>query len=113
MGLFMAAPHSPEPFAGLRFIEHRLDELQEKWGVHTFDVVVPTHIHDDHVCGIPYLARHHGTKCWALEDVAKVLEAPEKWNTPCLMSVPIRIDRRFDDGERFEWEGFEFEMVFY
>jgi hypothetical protein len=24
--------------------------------------VVPTHIHDDHTCGIPYLQRHHGTK---------------------------------------------------
>ena len=112
-GLFMTALHSPEPFATLRFIEHHLDELREEWGVRDFDLVIPTHIHDDHVCGIPHLQRHHGTRCWALEDVAKVLEAPHEWNTPCLLPEPIRIDRRFQDGERFEWEGIEFEIVFY
>lgn len=112
-GLFHSALHSPEPFAALRFIEHHLDELQEDWGIKSFDVVIPTHIHDDHVCGIPYLQRHHGTQCWALEDVAKILEAPQQWNTPCLLEAPIRIDRRFKDGDRFEWEGFELEIVFY
>lgn len=112
-GMFLAALHTPEPFARLRFVEHHLDELREEWGVKSFDVALPTHIHDDHVCGIPYLQRHHGTACWTLEDVAKVIEAPSAWNTPCLYSAPIRVDRRFKDGERFEWEGFRFEIVFY
>jgi len=112
-GLFLTALHSPEPFARLRFIEHHLDELRDEWHVKSFDVALPTHIHDDHVCGIPYLQRHHGTVCWALEDVAKVIEAPASWNTPCLYGTPIRVDRRFKDGERFEWEGFRFEIVFY
>jgi glyoxylase-like metal-dependent hydrolase (beta-lactamase superfamily II) len=113
LSLFGAMLHSPEPFATLRFVEHHLDELCEEWGVKSFDVVVPTHIHDDHVCGIPYLQRHHDTECWALEDVAKVLAAPEKWNTPCLLKSPIRIDRQFEDGDTFEWEGIEFKIVFY
>ena len=111
--MFHIALHTPEPFSRLRFIEHHLDELKEDWGVGSFDVVVPTHIHDDHVCGIPFLQKHHGTECWALEDVAKVLEAPADWNTPCLYPDPIQIDRRFQDGQRFEWEGFPFEIVFY
>src|SRR5436190_3033878 len=112
-GLFFTALHTPEPFARLRFIEHHLDELREIWGVKSFDVALPTHIHDDHVCGIPYLQRHYGTTCWALEDVAKVIERPTAWNTPCLLDTAIRVDRRFVDGERFEWEGFRFEIVFY
>ncbi len=113
MGLFFVALHSPEPFARLRFIEHHLDELREQWGVTAIDVVIPTHIHNDHVCGIPYLQRHEGTKCWALDDVAKVLESPHEWNTPCILETPIRSDRRFRDGERFEWEEYAFEIVHY
>jgi glyoxylase-like metal-dependent hydrolase (beta-lactamase superfamily II) len=112
-GLFLTALHTPEPFGRLRFIEHHLDELREVWGVKSFDVALPTHIHDDHVCGIPYLQRHYGTACWALDEVAKVIEAPAKWNTPCLLGVPIRVDRQFTDGEKFEWEGFRFEIIFY
>ena len=54
----------------MRFVEHHLDELREDYGVTRFDLVVPTHIHDDHTCGIPFLQRHHGTRCWALEEVA-------------------------------------------
>ena len=113
LALFNSSLQSPEPYASLRFVEHHLDELRDTWGVQTFDVVIPTHIHDDHVCGIPYLQRHHDTECWALDDVAKVLEAPHRWNTPCLLKTPIRIDRRFKDGDTFEWEGIQFEIVFY
>ena len=113
MGLFLTTLHSPEPFAQLRFTEHHLDELRDEWGIREFDVVVPTHIHDDHVCGIPYLQKHYNTECWTLEDVAKVIETPKSWNTPCIMEPPVRVDRRFHDGERFEWEGFPFEIVFY
>lgn len=113
MDMFPMALHSPEPFATLRFIEHHLDELRDTWGIRCFDVVIATHIHDDHVCGIPFLQKHHGTKCWALEDVAKVLESPADWNTPCLFPSPIRIDRRFHDGQRVMWEGFELEIVYY
>lgn len=94
----------------LRFVEHRLDQLAG-YGVSEIDVVIPTHIHDDHTCGIPYLQRHHGTKCWALDEVATPLEDPAAWaSTPCLLSKPIRIDRRLSDGERFEWQEYSFEI---
>ena len=78
----------------MRFVEHHLDELREEYGVSSFDLVVPTHIHDDHTCGIPYLQRHHGTRCWALEEVGQVLADPAAWtSTPCTFPKPIRIDR--------------------
>ena len=42
----------------------------------SFDVVVPTYIHDDHACGIPHLLRHYLTQCWALDEVARGILAP-------------------------------------
>jgi glyoxylase-like metal-dependent hydrolase (beta-lactamase superfamily II) len=96
------------PFEQMRFVAHHLDELQEHFGVHSIEVVVPTHIHDDHTCGIPYLQRHHGTACWALDEVAKVLEAPAEWtSTPCTFPEPIRVERTLTDGERIVWRGVE------
>ena len=98
----------------MRFVEHHLDELREDHGVTKFDLIIPTHIHDDHTCGIPYLQKHHGTKCWALEEVALVLADPAAWaSTPCTYPKPIRIDRRLSDGERrFRWEAYEFDIYF-
>jgi glyoxylase-like metal-dependent hydrolase (beta-lactamase superfamily II) len=97
----------------MRFVEHHLDELREEYGVTKFDLVVPTHIHDDHTCGIPFLQKHHGTQCWALEEVAQVLADPAAWaSTPCTFPKPIRIDRRLKDGERFRWEEYEFDIYF-
>ena len=97
----------------MRFVEHHLDELREDYGVTAFDLVVPTHIHDDHTCGIPFLQKHHGTKCWALEEVGQVLADPAAWtSTPCTFPKPIRIDRWLKDGERFRWEEYEFEIHF-
>ena len=48
-------------FETMRFVEHHLDELSEEHSVEEIDLVLATHIHDDHTCGIPYLQRHHGT----------------------------------------------------
>ena len=113
---FMPHMHVSSDHDGLetmRFVEHHLDELREDYGVTEFDLVVPTHIHDDHTCGIPFLQRHYGTKCWALEDVGQVLADPAAWtSTPCTFPKPIRIDRWLKDGERFRWEEYEFEIHF-
>lgn len=95
----------------MRFVEHHLDELAEEHGVSTIDLVIPTHIHDDHTCGIPHLQRHYGTACWALDQVAQVLEDPAAWaSTPCVFPKPIRIDRRLSDGERIHWEEYELDV---
>lgn len=98
-------------FESMRFVEHHLKELRRDWGVSSVDLVVPTHIHDDHVCGIPHLQRHYGTRCFALAEVAQVLAEPNAWaSTPCTLSKPIRIDRVLQDGDRFEWEQLIFDV---
>lgn len=97
----------------MRFVEHHLDELRDDYDVTSFDLCIPTHIHDDHTCGIPFLQRHHGTQVWALDVVAQVLADPAAWtSTPCTFPKPIRIDRVLSDGERFTWEEYEFEIYF-
>ncbi|TIN74274.1 MBL fold metallo-hydrolase [Mesorhizobium sp.] len=57
----------------LRFVEHHIDQLRDDYGVQQIELVVPTHIHDDHICGIPFLQRKFGTECWALDCVAEVM----------------------------------------
>ena len=95
----------------MRFVEHHLKELRQRWGIETFDLVVPTHIHDDHTAGIPHLQRHYRTRCYALDSVARVLTDPEAWaSTPCTFHKPIRIDRILADGERFDWEEYTFDI---
>lgn len=97
----------------MRFVEHHLKELRQRWGVKSLDLVVPTHIHDDHTAGIPHLQRHYGTRCYALESVARVLTDPEAWaSTPCTFHKPIRIDRILSDREQFEWEEYTFDIYF-
>lgn len=97
-----------EPWESMRFVEHHLDELRERYGVTSIEVVVATHAHDDHVCGIPYLQRHHGAACWALDEVANVLEDPAAWaSTPCTLPKPIQVQHKMADGERRVWRGLE------
>lgn len=95
----------------LRFVEHHLDQLRDDYGVRDIELVVPTHIHDDHVCGIPYLQRHSGTQCWTLDCIADVISDPSAWaSTPCCFHKPITVERTLRDGETFHWRGFDFEI---
>ncbi|MHC1950837.1 MBL fold metallo-hydrolase [Bradyrhizobium sp. UFLA06-06] len=95
----------------LRFIEHHIDQLRDDYGVQNIELVVPTHIHDDHICGIPFLQRHFGTQCWALDCVAMVIANPSAWaSTPCCFHKQIDVQRILRDGETFHWRGFDFQV---
>lgn len=97
----------------MRFVVHHLDELEERFGVTRIEAVAVTHIHDDHTCGVPYLQRHLDVECWALDEVAKVLESPAEWaSTPCTFPKPIRVHRKLGDGEAVQWRGHELTFRF-
>lgn len=94
--------------AGFRFVEHSLAQLRERYGIEHVEVVVPTHYHDDHVCGIPFLRDRFGCDVWAYELFAHLLERPTAYRLPCLWPHPIRVTRRIRDGDEIDWRGFRF-----
>jgi glyoxylase-like metal-dependent hydrolase (beta-lactamase superfamily II) len=99
------------PTARIRFIEHTIDQLHSEFGVTSIDVVMPSHMHDDHINGIPHLVRRQGTEVWCLDLMKEVLENPRGFNLGCILGESIRIDRSLRSGETFRWEEFEFEIL--
>ncbi len=94
-----------------RFVEHSIENLRANHGLKSIDVAIPSHMHDDHVNGFPYLAEHHGTKIWCFENFAGILENPGGHNLGCTLGQAIRVDRVIRDREVFRWEEFEFTAV--
>lgn len=98
-------------FDRMRFVEHSIEKIRARYGMKSIDVAMPSHMHDDHVNGFPYLVRRYGTKIWCYENMINVLENPRGLNVGCTLGEPIKIDRSFRDKETFKWEEFEFTVV--
>jgi glyoxylase-like metal-dependent hydrolase (beta-lactamase superfamily II) len=84
-----------------------LDALRREHGVERIEAVIPTHYHDDHVAGLNLLREVEGAAVWAAENVAAIIEAPERYDLPCLWYEPIPVDRRLPVGESFAWHEYE------
>ncbi len=93
-----------------RFVLHDLAQLRSRFGMKSVDVAIPSHYHDDHVCGFPYLQRHEGTQVWSYKNMVDILEKPHTEKVGCIYHDPIRVDRAIGDGERIRWEEFDFEV---
>jgi glyoxylase-like metal-dependent hydrolase (beta-lactamase superfamily II) len=94
----------------MRFEEHTIPQLKERFGLKSVDVVMPSHMHDDHTNGFPFLRRHYGTKVWCYENMEDILQNPRGTNLGCILGEPIKVDRTFRDGETFKWEEYEFQV---
>ncbi|MFB3828422.1 MAG: MBL fold metallo-hydrolase [Bryobacteraceae bacterium] len=95
----------------IRFVEHNIDNLKRNFGVKAIDVVMPSHMHDDHNNGFPHLVRHHGTRVWCLDNMVDVFQNPRGYNLGCILGEPFTVSRAFRHGERFKWEEFDFEIT--
>ncbi len=95
----------------IRFVEHSIGHLKRNFGMKSIDVVMPTHMHDDHINGFPHLARHFGTRIWCYENMVDILENPRGQNLGCTLGEPVQVARSFKNGEKFKWEEFEFEIA--
>jgi glyoxylase-like metal-dependent hydrolase (beta-lactamase superfamily II) len=94
----------------LRFVEHTLDELRDQAGLQRIEAVIPSHYHDDHLAGLPYLQQRFGTQAWIFENFAEIVVEPAGYNIPCLLPQPIKVDRTLKDGQAFDWNGFRFDV---
>ncbi len=108
---FYAFKDAVDVYDRFRFVEHTIDQLRAHHGLKSIDVAMPSHMHDDHVNGFPYLSRRYGTKIWCFENFAKILENPCGHNLGCTLGEPIHVDRVIRNHESFRWEEFEFTAV--
>ena len=106
--LFSPANRHFEDGERIRFIEHSMERLHDQYGVHKIEAVLPSHYHDDHINGIPYLQQQFGVECWAYENMREILENPRGELIGCVLPTPIKVQRTFHDGEHLSWEGLEF-----
>jgi glyoxylase-like metal-dependent hydrolase (beta-lactamase superfamily II) len=97
-------------FADKRFVEHSLVELRAVAGIKSVDVVIPSHYHDDHLAGVPWLQQTQGTQAWIYDRFAEMVARPSDWKVPCLLEEPIRVDRAIADGERVTWGDWSFDV---
>ena len=85
-------------------IDLAADFLRET-GLPSIDLAIPSHYHDDHVASIPLLQRVYGTRCWASDAFAELLEHPAWSSWPATSPDPIAVERRLAERERVVWEG--------
>lgn len=92
-------------FADQRFVAHTLDEFQADAGLRRVVAAIPSHYHDDHLAGVPWLQREHGAEAWIHETFAEIVADPARHDLPCLLAEPIRVDRVLADGDLVEHAG--------
>ena len=108
---FQSFRDAVDTYGRMRFVEHSLEALQSHYGVKSFDIAIPTHIHDDHINGMSHLARRYGTRVWCFQNNLDIFMNPRGRNLGCILAEPIAIERTFTDGERFQWEEYDFTVM--
>jgi glyoxylase-like metal-dependent hydrolase (beta-lactamase superfamily II) len=99
---------------GRELLEQSLKAMQEQLGLKAIDAVLITHMHGDHFLDVPYLRAKWGAQVWTLKDVAKVCEHPERYDYAAMIPAypdgfdALPVDRKFERGESFTWEGYTF-----
>lgn len=92
-------------FADQRFVAHTLDAFKAEAGLRSVKAAIPSHYHDDHLAGVPWLQREHGAEAWIHRSFAEIAAQPERFDLPCLWPEPIRVDRVLADGDLVEHAG--------
>jgi glyoxylase-like metal-dependent hydrolase (beta-lactamase superfamily II) len=91
----------------------QIPKLQEEQKVGSVEVAFCSHAHFDHYDGAySLLDREKGCKLWTLDRVASPLEAPFLTRAPFLDARPLKIERKFRDGEQGTWREYTFRFHF-
>jgi glyoxylase-like metal-dependent hydrolase (beta-lactamase superfamily II) len=86
----------------------QVQKLQKEQKLGAVERVWFSHAHYDHYDGIFDLPERDKFQTWALEEVAKPLAEPGYYRAPFLDARPVKIDRRFKDGESASWREYSF-----
>ncbi|MDX1991176.1 MAG: MBL fold metallo-hydrolase [bacterium] len=89
---------------------YTLEALKRDFGVRAIEAAIPTHYHDDHVAGMNLLREVEGAQVWAAETFAELLEAPTRYDLPCLWYDTIAVDRRLPLETPIQWEEYTFTL---
>jgi glyoxylase-like metal-dependent hydrolase (beta-lactamase superfamily II) len=103
-------PGRPRPETR-RALLHSIDAMKRELGRDRIDVVMLSHFHDDHTCGVPLLKRLFGAELWVPENFADLMERPDAHCFPCNWHAPMRVDRRLPLDQRVQWEQFTFHFA--
>lgn len=99
---------------GRDLLESTLKAMQEQLGLKAIDAVLISHMHGDHFLDVPHLREKWGAQVWTGRDVAGPCEHPERYDYAAMIPAygdgfdSLHVDRTFERGERFEWEGYTF-----
>src|SRR5262249_38636536 len=72
------------------------------------EVVMFSHAHFDHYDGIYHLPDRDKFQVWTLDQVATPLAEPGLLRAPFLDARPVRIDKRYKDGDTAAWREYRF-----
>ncbi len=86
-------------YADQRFVAHTMDEFRQQAGLRRAVAAIPSHYHDDHLAGVPWLQREHNVEAWIHASFAEIVATPARFDLPCLWAEPIRVDRVLEDGD--------------
>jgi len=98
----------PRPLAA-QFIDEKLSDLKNLYGLHRIEAVIVTHYHGDHISEIPHLTAKYGTEVWTTAGIARILRSPELINLSCTLphyvpeAGPIAVARLLHDSEEIRW----------
>jgi glyoxylase-like metal-dependent hydrolase (beta-lactamase superfamily II) len=95
----------------MRFVDHSIEKIRARHGMKSIEAAIPSHMHDDHLNGFPYLVNRYGAKIWCYENMVDILQNPRGLNVGCAFGEPIKVDRTLHNKETFKWEEFEFTVV--
>ncbi len=86
-------------YADQRFVAHTMDTFRAEVGLRRVVAAVPSHYHDDHLAGVPWLQRELGAEAWIHASFAEIVAEPARFDLPCLWPDAIRVDRVLADGD--------------
>jgi glyoxylase-like metal-dependent hydrolase (beta-lactamase superfamily II) len=99
---------------GTDLLDQSLKSMQEQLGLKAIDAVLITHMHGDHFLDVPCLRDKWGARVWTLKDVADKCEHAERYDYAAMIPGyqagfdALHVDRAFERGEHFDWEGYRF-----